>query len=249
VEEAVTALAEQQAELGGLLDGLDVAGWQAASRCPEWTVADVVLHLAQTNEMAVASAQGRFSEHVNELASGLEPTSTIDEGVDLMVARERGAAATAVHERYVSSAATLCEVLDAADPHARVTWVAGDLTVRTLATTRLAETWIHTGDVFHAFGREPEPTDRLWHIARLAWRTLPYAFARAGRELGGPVAFRLVGPGGDAWDFGDDAPTVIAGSGVELCQVASRRLPADASSLRGEGPDAEAVLELVRTWA
>ena len=39
-----------------------------------------------------------------------------------------------------------------------------------------------------------EPTDRLWHIARLAWRTLPYAFGRAGREPTGPVAFELRSP-------------------------------------------------------
>ena len=75
-----------------------------------------------------------------------------------------------------------------ADPHARVTWVAGELSARTLATTRLAETWIHTGDVAPAFGSS-SPTVRLWHIARLAWRTLPYAFARPGAT--GPVAFEL----------------------------------------------------------
>ena len=51
-----------------------------------------------------------------------------------------------------------------------------------LATTRLTETWIHAGDVLHAFGQVPAATERLWHIARLAWRTLPYAFARDGLE-------------------------------------------------------------------
>jgi len=66
----------------------------------------------------------------------------------------------------------------------------------------------------------------------------------------GEVAFRLVGPSGDEWSFGpDDAPTVIRGSGVELCHVASRRVsPAD-TSLVGEGPDADDVLAVIRTWA
>lgn len=245
----VAALAEQQAELAAVLDGLDGGGWATPSRCEGWTVADVVLHLAQTNEMAIGSVQGRFAETTAALAGGIRPAGSIDEGADLMVARDRGAPFAAVHDRYRRSAETLCEGLRACDPRARLTWVAGELAARTLATTRLAETWIHTGDVFHAFGRVPAPTDRLWHIARLAWRTLPYAFARAGREMTGPVAFRLVGPSGAAWDFGDDAPTVVRGSAVDLCTVASRRLPADATALRGEGPDAEAVLDLVRTWA
>ena len=78
-----------------------------------------------------------------------------------------------------------------------------------------------------------------------------YAFARAGSRLSGPVAFELRGPDGASWSFVPDAPaaTVIRGDGVELCLVAGRRLPAAASSLSGEGPDAAAVLELVRTYA
>ena len=85
----------------------------------------------------------------------------------------------------------------------------------------------------------------------LAWRTLPYAFARAGRELSGPVAFELAAPSGERWEFTPDtAPaTVIRGDGVELCLVAARRLDPAATALRGEGPDAAAVLELVRTYA
>lgn len=250
MEGIVAALAEQQAELGSLLDELDDAGWQAPSRCEGWTVADTVLHLAQTNEMALASVRGTFAETAAALAEGLPTMSTIDEGVDAMVARERGAPPAVVHERYRTGAAALCDELLACDPSARVTWVAGELSARTLATTRLAETWIHTGDVFHAFDRTPEPSERLRHVARLAWRTVPYAFARAGRAAPGPVAFRLTAPSGEAWDFGDDdAPTVITGSAVDLCMVASRRVPAGDTTLRGTGPDAAAVLELLRTWA
>jgi uncharacterized protein (TIGR03084 family) len=129
--------------------------------------------------------------------------------------------------------------------------VAGELSVRTLVTTRLAETWIHTGDVADGLGVELQPTTRLEHIARLAWRTLPYAFARSGRELAGPVGFDLKGPNGDPWEFlPDEAPvTTIRGAGAELCLVAARRAEPGETSLTGDGPDADAVLELVRTYA
>jgi uncharacterized protein (TIGR03083 family) len=49
----IEALAEQQAELSGLLADIDDSGWHRPSRCEGWDVADVVLHLAQTNEMAI----------------------------------------------------------------------------------------------------------------------------------------------------------------------------------------------------
>lgn len=247
----VAALAEQHAELAGLLDGLDEQGWQRPSRCDGWTVADVVLHLAQTNEMAIGSATGRFAETLSELTDGLGRAGSIDDGADQMVVRDRGQPGEAVHARWHASSARLREILATTDPHARVTWVAGELSARTLATTRLAETWIHTGDVAFAFGAEPEPSDRLWHIARLAWRTLPHAFGREGATMTGPVAFELAGPRGDAWSFGTDAAplTTITGPAIELVMVASRRVDPGDTTLCGDGPDADRVLELVRTWA
>ena len=168
-----------------------------------------------------------------------------------MVARERGLPPDALLERWRTSAAALREVLAAADPHTRVDWVVGQLSIRTLATTRLAECWIHTGDVAGAMGATQEPTDREEHIARLAWRTLPYAFARDGRHLAGPVAFDLRAPSGARWHLvPDEEPvTVIEGPGHELCLVAARRATPGETSLTGTGPDVASVLELVRTYA
>jgi hypothetical protein len=45
VDAIVAALAEQDAELSGLLAGLKESDWQRPSRCDGWSVADVVLHL------------------------------------------------------------------------------------------------------------------------------------------------------------------------------------------------------------
>jgi uncharacterized protein (TIGR03084 family) len=251
MDEIVAALAEQQAELTGLLGDLDEADWRRPSRCDGWSVADVVLHVAQTNELAIGSAAARFDDAVHALTEGLGRTGDVDDAADAMVERERGMAGAGVLRRWQDGADTLLEALRRIDPHERVQWVAGQLSARTLATTRLAETWIHTGDVADAFGIVLPAADRLRHIARLAWRTVPYAFAREGRELTGPVAFLLRGPGGATWDFvpDDAAVTTITGNALELCLVAARRLDPDATALRGEGPDARAVLELVRTYA
>jgi uncharacterized protein (TIGR03084 family) len=127
----------------------------------------------------------------------------------------------------------------------------GDMAARTLATTRLAECWIHTGDVLDAFDRSIEPATRLHHVARLAWRTIPYAMASAGQRLSGPVRFDLTGPAGERWDFAPEEPatTTITGPALDLCLVAGQRASAADTELSGDGPDAEAVLSLVRTFA
>jgi len=251
VDAVVTALAAQQAELSGVLEDLAEDGWAAPTRCEGWDVSDVVLHLAQSNEMAIGSATGRFAEMVAELSRGGGPSHSVDEGAALIVARERGLPTAELLERWSSGASRLLAVLDAMDLSTRVTWVAGELSARTLATTRVAETWIHTGDVAGALGITLPPTDRLQLIARLAWRTLPYAFSSAGRTMHGPVAFRLRSPSGAAWDFEPEEPalTTIRGPAADLCAVAARRIEASATALEGEGPDAQDVLALVRTYA
>ena len=86
----VDTLAAQQAELAGLLADLEDAGWSAPTRCEGWDVADVVLHLAQTDELAVGSARGRFTAVAAELTEGAAPVGSVDDGATLMVARASG---------------------------------------------------------------------------------------------------------------------------------------------------------------
>jgi uncharacterized protein (TIGR03084 family) len=251
VDPVVEALAGQQAETASLVDGLTDADSEIATRCVGWSVNDVLLHLAQSDEMAVASLTGRISAAAPDSTGGFGGGTSVDESVAAMVDRERGLPFEVVSDRWTTAATGLVTILSDMDLSSRVPWVAGDLSARTLATTRLAETWIHTGDIAEALGVDLEPTDRLRLIARLAWRTLPYAFALSGLTMSGPVAFRLVGPSGQPWEFLPDEPavTTIRGSAVDLCAVAARRLDPATTTLSGEGPDVGDVLALVRTYA
>ena len=52
-------LEAEQDQLDVVLAGLTDEQWRAPSAAPGWSVADVVLHLAQTEEAVVASAAGR----------------------------------------------------------------------------------------------------------------------------------------------------------------------------------------------
>lgn len=250
MDPTVEGLAAEQRELATLLEGLPKAAWTFPTRCAGWNVGDVVLHLAQSDQLAVASLTGRFDDAAAGRLGG-DGTASVDEGAAMMVEQERTTAVDALWARWSTTADQLVGLLATMELSTRVTWVAGQLSARTLATTRLAETWIHGGDIAAALGVEIVPTDRLRLIARLAWRTLPYAFQTAGLSLRGPVAFRLTSPDGAAWDLLPDGPvvTTISGPAVELCNVAARRQDAAQTSLLGEGPDAVDVLGLVRTYA
>ena len=253
MDDIVTALNQQDEELDSLLRDLDEDGWALPSRCPDWSIADVVLHVAQTNGMAVASVEGRFSVvgAFGKATEAAPPGASVDDLAGLAVAAERGRPGKEVYDRWRESSTAQVAALRGCEASTRVTWVAGELAAITLATTRLSETWIHTGDVAAALGREQQAGPHLKPIARLAWRTLPYAFARANRTLSGPVALTLTAPDGTTWEFKPDEPaaTTVTGPALDFCLVAARRLEPSNTALTATGPDATAVLELVRTFA
>jgi uncharacterized protein (TIGR03083 family) len=125
VDEIVTALADQQAELDALLAPLDGTGWARPSPCEGWSVADVVLHLAQTNEMAIASATDRLDDFFTTMLGDAPPASDVDDGAAVMVERERGLPDGELLARWRRGSKELVDRLSASDPRARVTWVAG----------------------------------------------------------------------------------------------------------------------------
>jgi uncharacterized protein (TIGR03084 family) len=252
VKDILIALASQHAELAEIVDRCTDDDWERPTRCEGWDVASVLAHLALTDEVATASARGELDRYSDGLLGSREhQTVSVDAAAAAQVDAERGAGGDAIRRRWHDASETMRVALEAGDPHQRVTWVAGKLSLQTLAATRLSECWIHTGDVASALGITLPPTDLLRYIARLAWRTLPYAFERADLAMTGPVALELIGPNGEEWRFDPERPalTTIRGSAAEFCDVAARRVDPTETDLLASGPDAASVLRLVRTYA
>ena len=61
MSEVFEALREQDQELFSMVTGLPEDQLALPSACEGWSVSDVLLHLAQTNEMAAASASGQLA--------------------------------------------------------------------------------------------------------------------------------------------------------------------------------------------
>jgi uncharacterized protein (TIGR03084 family) len=242
-------LAAEQDRLEKILTGLDETQWGPASAAEGWTVSDVVLHLAQTEEAAAATAtRGTLSGGRGALtwdAGG----GTTDERADYAVRMER-APATEVFARWQRARLASVAALRAADPDRPVQWVTGVLKPATLATTRLAEHWAHGLDITDPLGIDLPDTGRLRNIAWLAHRTLPYALSVAGEPVV-TVRCELTAPDGEeTWRFGpQDAESTITGAGGEFCRVATRRLDPAQTGLKATGPHGATVLRLIRTYA
>ena len=236
-------LEAEQDRLEEILGGLGDAQWAAPSAAPGWSVTDVVLHLAQSEEAVVVSAEGAV------LRPAPESGATVDQIMDELVQAER-AEPSVVFLRWRKARREAVAALRGADPGQPLSWVEAPMKPATMATTRLAEHWAHGLDITGPLDIAFPDTDRLRHIAWLAHRTLPYAFALAGQ--GAPdVRCDLTAPdGATSWEFGPGtAESAISGPAGDFCRVAAQRLAPQLSGLTASGPHGEAALRLLRTYA
>jgi uncharacterized protein (TIGR03084 family) len=236
-------LRAEQDRLEAILSGLGDDAWQAPSGVAGWTVSDVVLHLAQSDEVVVRTAADPGDGSRWDIAPG-----SLDAEMDRLV-REQRAAPAAVFQRWQAARKAAFTALTRADPDTPLRWAATPLRPATLATTRLAEHWAHGLDITGPLGIAFPDTARLRHIAWLAHRTLPYAFTLAGLTPQ-EVYCELTAPDGDTWRFGPpDAPSVVTGPAGAFCRVGARRLAAARSGLSTRGPHAAAALDVLRNYA
>jgi uncharacterized protein (TIGR03084 family) len=255
-------LEAEQDRLADVLTGLSGAQWATASLAPGWTLRDVVLHLAQGEEMAVArlsgapnpAAQAQQAEHGQQGQDG----RTVEQIMAALVEADPATPAEALR-RWQQARGPAMDLLRAADPQRRIEWAAAPLKPAALATTRLAEHWTHGLDITGPLDIDFPDTARLRHVAWLAHRMLPYAFGLAGQPAA-EIRAELTAPDGTTtWEFGPpDAASAITGDAGLFCRVAAQRLaPAQAAQAAGatgaglqtSGPDGARALALIRTYA
>jgi len=239
-------LAAEQDRLEQVLGGLAAADWDRPSGAAGWRVRDVVLHLAQTEELVIASASGEAGSPFGRRSDD----ESIDDLAGRLVTAERDTPAGETYQRWRTARRGAVGALRRCPPGTRLPWATTTLSPTTLATTRLAEHWAHGLDITAPLGIPYPDTGRLRHVAWLATRTLPYAFMAAGQTAAGTVRCSLAAPDGGTWELGpDDAGSVITGPAGAFCRVAAQRLDPAGSGLTATGPDGAAALRVLRTYA
>ena len=246
-------VAEQQA-LDQFLLRINERQWVLPTSAPGWSIKDVVSHLAYAE---------RFAAQV--LADGAPvvaavKTKDIDEWTAQGVKEGREMRYQQVIEWWRNSRADVVDALSRMEGTDRVPWFNGDMSARAFGTLRLMETWAHGLDVKDAmeglltYGEEEEdPTDdtsRIRHVAWLAHRMLPFAFAEAGEVFpDSGIRLELMGPRYARWVYGpEDATDIIKGVAGEWCRIAVHRMDPGSVSLKTEGENAETAIKVVRTY-
>jgi uncharacterized protein (TIGR03084 family) len=229
--------------LVAVLADLDDDQWGTPTPSPRWTIADQVSHLSYFDDAASAAATGGFAPYLDEaLRSG---ASMPDE----VAARYRSLTPSALRQWFTSARVAMLDVLGHADPAIRLAWYGPDLSVASMASGRIMETWAHGQDVYDALGVPHPVTDALYDVARLCARTRQNSYLAHGRTPpSADVAVVLDAPDGSHWRFGD-GDDAIRGSAVEFCLVATQRRHVDDTSLEARGDAAREWLTIAQAFA
>jgi len=233
--------------LEALVVGLDEAGWRRMTPAEGWDIATTIVHLAWTDECAIAAATDKEAWDELVLQAIADPTGFVD------TEAFAGAKASApeILARWQAGRPALVTMLREYPDGQKLPWYGPPMSPASMATARFMETWAHALDVAEALGVSTEPTDRLRHVAHLGVRTRNYAYVNRGLEAPGEE-FRidLVSPSGEQWSWGpEDAKQTVTGSAYDFCLLVTQRKHRDDLDLVAVGDDANAWLDIAQAFA
>ncbi|MFF0331850.1 TIGR03084 family metal-binding protein [Streptomyces fimicarius] len=241
-------LREESDELDELVRELDAPGWRGPTPAERWTVAHQVAHLSWTDEVALLAATepDRFGDEVTKALGA--PESFVDEAADALVAAH---APDALLARWREGRQRLDKVLRDAPDGTRIPWYGPPMSVASMATARLMETWAHGQDIADALGVTRAPTARLRHVARIGVRARNYAYAVRG--ITAPEAeFRveLRTPDGEMIAYGPEgAAQRVTGPLLDFCLLVTQRAHRSDLAVTADGRDADQWLSIAQAFA
>lgn len=241
MREILADLVAEQQSLDQSLQRSPDRDWRKRLDGTATTVLDTIAILAWEEQQAAAALTGAHS-----VLDEIDEYGDVADHLNKAVAEGRGKRPQEVIEWWRFARADVVSALYKSKPSDRVPWIGSDVSARTFATLRLAETWGRGLAILTALDKEIVDTIRLRHIAWLGWATLPYAFALADEDYDEPVRVEVTGPAYARWVFGpDDASDVVRGPASEWCRLVVGRLSvAKATGLKATGQIAERALEV-----
>lgn len=238
MKDLIKDLSEEYESLDGIVSPLAESMWDRETPFASWTIHDEVSHLAFFDGAArlTATAPEAFSRHKAE-------TLALRDMFEDTLAKGRALSAAALLSWWRSERGALLDVFSMLDAKTRLSWYGPPMSTRSLATSRIMETWAHGQDICDALGRSRLPTDRLRHIAHLGVSTCSWSFQNRRIALPQkPIHVELSSASGALWTWGPpDADEHIGGNVEDFCLVVTQRRHVDDTALEMTG-------SLARQW-
>ena len=242
MKEILNDLTWELERLDALVSGLDEDDWNKATYCSDWTIKDVICHLAYfdaTARLAATDAEA-FNRHMAEAFGAIK---SMDEVAGISLGKGRAMAVPELLDWWRRQRDQKIAALAPLDPKDRLPWYGPPMSARSFVTARLMETWAHGQDVYDALKIKRTASPGLKHIAHLGVTTFGWSFANRQMDVPqAPVRVELTAPNGDVWTWGEEeAANRVLGPAEDFCLVVTQRRHVDDTALETRG-------DVARQW-
>jgi uncharacterized protein (TIGR03084 family) len=247
LDQVLADLTAEGDELDATVALLDEDAWRTPVPAEGWDIATTIVHLAWTDECAIAAGTDKAAWD----ALVLEAIGNPDGFVDEEAFAGAKAPADEILARWRSSRPALVQMLRDYPEGQKLPWYGPPMSPASMGTARFMETWAHALDVYDALGTTREPTDRIRHVAHIGVRTRDFAFGVHGLEPPAePFRIELVAPSGELWTWGSaDAAQRVTGPAYDFCLRVTQRRHRDDLELVATGADADRWLDIAQAFA
>lgn len=242
MQELTTDLAAEHADADTVLAA--AADWDAPTPAEGWSIHDTVSHLWFFDQRALLAL-------TDPEAFAADAADLMRRGADAALGPGRAMTAEELHATWRRDRTALIDHAVTVDPSTRVPWYGPAMGARSFVTARIMETWAHIQDVEDVVDVVRTPTARLRHVAHIGVRARPFSYVVNGMSMPDKeVHVRLVGPGGDRWEWGDPgAADRVEGAALDFCLVVTQRRHLDDTSLAISGPAASEWMSIAQAFA
>jgi len=247
VDDLVADLRAESDSLIEVLRPLSNDQWLLPTPAENWSILDTVSHLAFFDEVATMACvePDRFREiaaaHMN---SGMDFP-------DRVAAEHRHLTGDQMLAWFERTRPEMIEAFASFDLADRVPWYGPSMSVASMFTARLMETWAHGQDIVDALGITLTPTARLRHVAHIGIGARAYTYQVRGLQPPeSAIRVELTAPDGSLWTWGpEDAADRVSGDAFEFCRVVTQRQNVADTALTVVGNDAVHWMSIAQAFA
>lgn len=250
MQELADGYATECGALYALLAPLTDAAWDHPTQFKQWTLNDILAHLAFFDACALLALRDEAAlvELFSQLRAAVTAGTPSMAFAHKWLSNAKGAALLA---RWHTQSLQLAQEHSQADPKRRIKWAGPDMSVRSSLSARLMETWAHAQAIYDQLGRTRVEGDYLRNVVELGINTYKWTFLNRKLPVPEPQPFvRLTAPSGAVWEWGSDGTSErIEGSASEFCQVVAQTRNVADTSLRVEGENARKWMAIAQCFA
>lgn len=224
--------------------------WDLHTPFFDWTLFDQILHLAFFDHEALLTLEspGLFRKRAEKILAHVRSGQDWPRWTRAMAGIETS---DRLLPFWRDIRARLAGKLIKMEPKARLPWYGPDMSARSLASSRLMETWAHGQDIYDALKRKRRNQARLFHVAHLGVTTFKWSYRIRGLEPPAhPPRVLLAGPDKESWEWKEPGSQgEVKGRAEDFCLVVTQRRNLADTELQWQGDKAREWLSMAQAFA